>query len=106
MDQFNGVTEQAGIQDAGPGCMFLVPINTALAFNLRRGGMRDVSPTGRYEPAREMDQGRPVNPWLQTKLYPCAACQELLLHDKMYLHALFNCPERRRPRPQAAKTKT
>ena len=39
-----------------------------------------------------------MNHWLQTKLYACSTCKALLLHDKMYLHALFTCPARSTPR--------
>lgn len=35
-----------------------------------------------------------MNRWLQTKQYPCAACRQPVLHDRMYFHAMFTCLRR------------
>ena len=35
-----------------------------------------------------------MNPWLQRRLFACPGCGSMLLHDKMYRHACFECPAR------------
>lgn len=35
-----------------------------------------------------------MNPWLQRRLFACPGCGSMLLHDKMYRHACFECPGR------------
>ena len=35
-----------------------------------------------------------MNFWLQRKVYECSRCKQEYLHDRMYLHALFQCPKR------------
>ena len=37
-----------------------------------------------------------MNLWRQTHLYGCKTCGARLLHDRMYLHACFTCPNRKR----------
>ncbi|TKB68559.1 MAG: hypothetical protein E8D52_06005 [Nitrospira sp.] len=37
-----------------------------------------------------------MNLWKQRRLFVCTGCGEKLLHDAMYLHSLFTCPQRPR----------
>ena len=39
-----------------------------------------------------------MNRWLQTKTYQCEKCSAFHLHDLMYRHSLFTCPNRPAPK--------